>query len=72
MKLIQDWRRTWRFFSVWAMTVTGALQGAWLAIPGDLKHNIPDGWVNAVSIVLLVLGVIGRMVKQSEASNENK
>lgn len=66
MKLITNWRQTWRFFSIWAMTATGAIQAAWLGIPEGMKRSIPDDWINAVSLALLVLGVIGRMVKQDD------
>ncbi len=66
MRLVKDWRQTWRYFSVWSMTATGAIQAAWLAIPEGMKASLPDNLVNAVSLVLLALGVIGRMVKQDD------
>jgi hypothetical protein len=51
-------------FSVQAMTLAGALQGAWLAIPPDLKAHVPDGLVYVVTLAILALGVIGRLVVQ--------
>ena len=64
MQLIPNWRQAWRMFSVQAMTLAGALQGAWLAIPPDLKAHVPDGLVYVVTLAILALGVIGRLVVQ--------
>lgn len=72
MRLVKDWRQTWRYFSVWAMTVTAAIQGAWAAIPVDMKTAIPDTLINLISIGLLVLGVAGRLVVQVEMKDEDK
>lgn len=65
MKLVDDWRQGWRWFSVQAMVVAGAIQGAWLFIPGDMKASIPDTWVKALTLTLLVLGIAGRLVQQA-------
>ena len=65
MKLVQDWRRCWRWFSVQAMVVAGAIQGAWLFIPADMKASVPDDWVRWMTLTLLVLGIAGRLVQQT-------
>lgn len=65
MKLVPEARRAWRWFSVQSMTVAGSLQGAWLAVPEDLKTKVPNGLVHWVTIVLLVAGVAGRLVQQT-------
>lgn len=65
MKLVDNARDAWRWFSVQAMALAVAIEGAWLAIPPDLKSRIPETWVDAVTMGLLVLGIFGRLVKQS-------
>lgn len=65
-RFVDDWRDCWRWFSVHCMALATAVQSTWLMIPQDLKETIPDGIVNKVSIGLLVLGVIGRLVKQEK------
>ena len=65
MKLVDDAKSFYRWFSVQAMVIAGAIQGAWLVIPDDMKASIPTNIVQAVTLVLLVLGVAGRLVKQS-------
>lgn len=47
-----------------AMAAAVALQGAWEILPPPLKDRLPDGLVTGISMALLLLGMIGRLVKQ--------
>lgn len=67
MKLVAGWKRAWRWNSMHAMAAAIALQGAWAAIPDDLKQHVPVALVNGVTIALLVLGIIGRLRDQGSA-----
>lgn len=64
-KLVPDWRRSWRWISVQMMTAAGAVQGAWLAVPDDLKTSVPPALVQWITLGLLLLGVGGRLVTQA-------
>ncbi len=64
MKLISNWKKAWRMLSVQAMALAGAVQGAWMFIPDDMRSSIPANLAQAVTIALLVLGVVGRLVDQ--------
>lgn len=64
MKLIDDAKHAWRWFSVQAMVIAGALQGAWLFIPPEMQASIPRNIVQGVTLALLVFGVAGRLVQQ--------
>lgn len=66
MKLIDEAKGAWKFFSVQAMAWALAIQGAWQAIPDDMKASIPAGLVHWLTMGLLVLGIAGRLVKQGE------
>lgn len=66
MKLIDEWRQAWRWFSMQAMVAVAAIQGGWAAIPDDLKAHFPARLVTALSIGLLLLGIGGRLVKQKK------
>lgn len=70
MKLIDNWKRAHRMLSVQAMGLAAAIQGAWPAIPEDLKASIPPAMVHWVSVALLAAGIAGRMVQQD--STEKK
>ena len=63
--LVDNARSAWRWFSVQAMVLAGAIQGAWMFIPEDMKASIPAGIVQGATIALLVLGVAGRVVDQT-------
>lgn len=64
MQLVPNWRRMWRAFSVQAMTLALAIQGAWAGVPDELKANIPPKLVLWITVGLLVAGIVGRMVDQ--------
>lgn len=51
--------------SMQAMAAALALQGAWSQAPDDMKASIPHEWVSYATAALLVLGMVGRLVKQS-------
>lgn len=68
MKLIPQWKRCLRMFSVQAMVLAGAVQGAWAAVPDEMKAIISDDWLRYGTIALMVLGVIGRLVVQSSVN----
>tara|TARA_R110000822_G_scaffold64325_5_gene157964 strand:+ start:8188 stop:8415 length:228 start_codon:yes stop_codon:yes gene_type:complete len=64
LELVDDAKQAWKWISMQAMVLAAAIQGAWLYIPEDLKLSIPPNVVQGVTLVLLVAGVAGRLVKQ--------
>lgn len=67
MKLVDNWHKLHKTFSVQAMAAAGAIQAVWPTIPDDLKASLPHNLVHWVSIVLLGAGIFGRMVDQGVA-----
>ena len=65
MKLVDNWKKAHRMISVQMMALAAAIQGAWPAVPDDLKSSIPPHLVQYVSIAILVAGIIGRLLQQS-------
>jgi hypothetical protein len=66
MKLIPEWRKAWRMVSVQAMAVAVAAQGAWVMLPPELQSQVPDWGLKAITASILVLGIVGRLVKQEK------
>lgn len=66
MKLIPNWRRAWRMFSVQVPAINAAFIATWASIPEKFQDAYPLRWALATVLVLLVLGVVGRLVKQPE------
>lgn len=63
--VVSDWRRAWRWFSVQAMVLAGAINGTWAVIPDSMKASLPTGLIQWLTIALLFLGVVGRLVDQT-------
>lgn len=70
MKLVDNWKDCWRWFSMHCMAGAVAIQGAWVYIPDDLKANIPHNIQNYITIVLLVMGMIGRVKDQTKSDSQ--
>lgn len=66
MKLVDNAKQAWRWFSVQSMVLAGAIQGAWIFVPDDLRSTIPPQWLQGITIALMVMGVAGRLVKQKD------
>lgn len=67
-RLVHDWKRAWRWFSVQAMIVSTAILSTWAVLPADLKAKLPDELGLYAAIATLVLGVAGRLVDQGAKS----
>jgi hypothetical protein len=62
--LIDDWKNCWKWISMQSMGLSIAIQGVWLGLPDEIKNNTSKKLVNVITISILVLGAIGRVVKQ--------
>lgn len=65
MKLIDNWKKAPRMTSVQALAAIAALQAAWQASP-ELQAVMPQEYVQLVSAVLALLGIVGRLIAQPE------
>lgn len=67
--IIENWRKSWRLFSVQALAVAGAIPVAWSQLPDGLKAMIPAGWMGTVTAVAAVCGIVGRLIRQPGAGD---
>lgn len=67
-ELVDNAKQAWRWISVQCMVASAALQGAWVFMPDDLKAGLNPKLVSGVAMVLLLVGVIGRLKKQDGES----
>jgi len=75
MKLIEDWRRAWRLFSMQALLIIAALQGILAALPQTaLDTPLPGApsvtWGSllvACSVAAAIIGALGRLIDQTPA-----
>ncbi len=69
IRLVDDWKRAWRWVSVNCMVLAAAIQGAWVYVPDDMRESLPHNLVSGLTICVLVLGVIGRICKKEDKKN---
>ena len=62
--LVDDAKNAAKWFSVQSMVFVSALLGTWTQLPDDLKSALPTWLVPVIAMVVLALGLIGRLVKQ--------
>jgi hypothetical protein len=73
MKLIPNWKKAYKMISVQAMTLALAIQGAWQTLPPAMLASINPTLVTTITLVLLGLGILGRVVTQPSVEvNEDK
>jgi hypothetical protein len=72
MKLVDNAKSWYKMFSVQAQIAAGSILGSWGLVPDDLKQNLPQNIVIGIALTLLVLGVIGRLIKQDSVNDPAK
>lgn len=68
MKLIPEWRQSWRMFSVQALALVAGLPLLWYELPVEIKALIPAEWTPYILTAVAVAGLIGRLVDQGTRS----
>jgi hypothetical protein len=68
MKLINNWQAAYKYFSVQAMALVLALHASYEALNAmGLADHIPAGLLGPASVVILIVGIVGRMIDQPQA-----
>lgn len=71
MKLIPEWRRAWRMFSVQAQAIGVALCATYVQMYDQLKDTFPPIWMASLTACIFSIGLIGRVFKQKSVSGDN-
>lgn len=66
MKLVPNWKKAWRWYSVNCPLLAVALLGAWAALPEKMQDSFTPAELKAMAIALIVFGVLGRLVDQTK------
>jgi hypothetical protein len=62
--LVEDWKKAWKWLSMQGMAVALTVQGVWITLPDDWRASLDNKVVAGITMVCLVIGVVGRFVKQ--------
>ena len=68
MRLVENWKQCWKWFSIHALLIAGVLPTVWATLPPDLKAYIPPSIMGLITAVVAVSGVVGRLTDQSKKS----
>jgi ABC-type uncharacterized transport system permease subunit len=73
MRLVENWKQAWTWFSMWAMSAIVAIPSSiallplvWADMPQELKSQIPGNWLVWVLVGLAAAGWIGRLIDQKK------
>jgi hypothetical protein len=64
MRLVSDWKKAHRWFSVQALSIATAATVTWQLIPDDLRSAAPSWVPPALLVTILFAGIAGRLVEQ--------
>ena len=64
MRLVDDWKQAWKWYSVQGPVLGLALVAAWGALPDEVRASFTPGQLQAAGVALLVLTIGGRLVAQ--------
>lgn len=73
MRLVDDWKKCLKWFSVQANMIGVAITSTYAAMYQELKADFPPKYMLLVTAGVFVLGIIGRVVSQTpKAENDPK
>lgn len=64
VKLVEDWKSSYKWLSMWAMGASSAFLAAWAVLPQYFQDALPKQWIAGIAVFLIVGGMGGRLVKQ--------
>ena len=73
MKLIDEWHQAWKYLSVQANVLGGAMASAYATFYPQLKETISPTTMGYLTGAVFVLGIVGRVISQQpKATDEDK
>jgi hypothetical protein len=68
MKLVPDWRDSWRWISMHAQVAQVAVLATWAGLPDDFRSSVPPHVLLGITAAVATVGVAGRLADQSKPS----
>ena len=69
MKLIDNWKNIWKWYSTHAVVIYTALVSYYVQMPAVDKASLPLWVIYLIQAVIVVSFIVGRLIKQ-EQTNE--
>lgn len=72
MKLVQNWKQAWKWYSVHIMLVIVALPEIWSYFPQEFKDSLPPHTLMYVTSVLGVSAILARLFSQEKPDGKHR
>lgn len=72
MKLVDNAKHWYKMFSLQANALNVSFLGTWSILPPRFQEVLPVPVVIGIAVGLLLLGTLGRLVKQASVENTGK
>lgn len=70
MKIVNNWKTAWRWFSMQLMSVVVVLPLLWEQLPLEVKTFIPAEWLPYILAAVALCAMVGRMIDQSGGTRD--
>jgi protein-S-isoprenylcysteine O-methyltransferase Ste14 len=67
MKLVDNWKQAWRWFSIQALALVALLPVVWPQLPPQVTAWVPEAWRPWVVVIIAIGGIAGRLIDQNKA-----
>lgn len=68
MRLVEDWRSAWKWFSVQALAIIALLPVVWPSLPPQVTGWVPETWRPWIVVLIAIGGIAGRLIDQKKAA----
>ena len=68
-RLVDDYKQCLRWFSTQMMVAAGGIQTGWALLPPSFQQRVPGWIITAITVSILLAGIIGRVIKQEDSKN---
>jgi len=64
MKLVDNARDGWKWFSNWAFALLASIPLVWPQLPPDVREMLPEAWEPWALTAIALGGIVSRMLDQ--------
>lgn len=71
IRLIPEWRRWWRMYSFWGLSIAIAITEGWQYLPDDIKSMMSDSMRLKAAGVVTIATLVLRFIQQTKLRSED-